>query len=153
MLEGVRLLRGILLAQVLDHGAAAGEEGMFIDLIMPGDGPVRWPKQCGQMLAAADGRSASAGAAVEFRTSYTVTVTLRKQSEDKVGAGKTGWLVPPSGDTGEHGVGVGEDNPHHEPREGLVVHACARGGRAPDAGRPHRHRVRGWRQEHGHGGG
>ena len=49
MLEGVRLLRGILLAQVLDHGAAAGEEGMFIDLIMPGDGPVRWPKQCGQM--------------------------------------------------------------------------------------------------------
>ena len=99
MLEGVRLLRGILLAQVLDHGAAAGEEDIFIDLIGPGDGPVRWPKQCGQMLAAADGRSASAGAAVEFRTSYTVTVTLRKQSEDKVGAGKTGWLVPPGGDT------------------------------------------------------
>ena len=49
MLEGVRLLRGILLAQVLDHGAAAGEEDIFIDLIGPGDGPVRWPKQCGQM--------------------------------------------------------------------------------------------------------
>ena len=49
MLEGAWLLRGILVALVLAAGAAVDDDDVFTDLIGPGDGPVRWPKQCGQM--------------------------------------------------------------------------------------------------------
>lgn len=106
------LAGGALLLSVLLHGGALPEPQ-----IGPGDGHVRWPDQCGTMLAAADERStarSSAAAAVTFRTGLypTTTVTLRKlsQSQCHAAADRVCWLVPKGGKHGIHGVGKGTRN-------------------------------------------